>query len=237
MTKATWLVPDRRSKVHFLCLLPSPPPTRSNHVSTACFGAIDRRVETGQAGWESRCRPPKVLVSRQATGCARGSTAPKPCLAAQTGGETVTFTVLWDNDGVLVDTEGLYFRATRAVLAKVSVDLTPDRFRAISLKRGESTFRLAAEREVSADRIAGLRAERDRLYAKSLAAHSCVVTGAEEVLQSLHGKVRMGVVTSSRRDHFEIAHSHGNLLRYFDFVLTREDYEYTKPIPSRTSRR
>ena len=28
------------------------------------------------------------------------------------------FTILWDNDGVLVDTEGLYFRATQTVLQR-----------------------------------------------------------------------------------------------------------------------
>src|SRR5690349_14393675 len=31
--------------------------------------------------------------------------------------------LLWDNDGVLVDTEGLYFQATREVLASVGVEL------------------------------------------------------------------------------------------------------------------
>ena len=30
-------------------------------------------------------------------------------------------TLLWDHDGVLVDTEGLYFRATREVLASVGL--------------------------------------------------------------------------------------------------------------------
>ena len=49
-------------------------------------------------------------------------------------------TILWDNDGVLVNTEGLYFRATQAVLAEVGVKLTPEQFKEISLKRGESTF-------------------------------------------------------------------------------------------------
>ena len=55
-------------------------------------------------------------------------------------------TILWDNDGVLVNTEGLYFRATQAVLAEVGVKLTPEQFKEISLKRGESTFLLAGER-------------------------------------------------------------------------------------------
>ena len=31
------------------------------------------------------------------------------------------FTILWDNDGVLVDTEGLYFRATQIILQEVGI--------------------------------------------------------------------------------------------------------------------
>jgi beta-phosphoglucomutase-like phosphatase (HAD superfamily) len=41
----------------------------------------------------------------------------------------------------------------------------------------------------------------------------------------------MGVVTSARRVHFETAHAKTGLLRYLDFVLTREDYRHTKPHP------
>ena len=47
------------------------------------------------------------------------------------------FNVLWDNDGVLVNTEGLYFRATQAILAKVGIDLTPEQFIDISLRQGQ----------------------------------------------------------------------------------------------------
>ncbi len=140
------------------------------------------------------------------------------------------FTVLWDNDGVLVDTEGLYFRATREVLTRVGIDLTPEHFREISLRRGESTFQLAAEQGIPKEEIASLRTERDRVYAESLR-HPCVIEGVEEALRSLHGRVQMGIVTSSRRDHFNIAHAESGLLRYMDFALTREDYEHTKPNP------
>lgn len=143
----------------------------------------------------------------------------------------MTFTVLWDNDGVLVDTEGLYYRATREVLAQVGIDLTPEHFREISLRRGESTFHLAVDRGIPNEKIASLRGERDRLYSEFLGAQSWVIQEVEEALRSLHGKVRMGVVTSSRRDHFSIAHAKSGLLRYFDFILTREDYEHTKPHP------
>lgn len=39
------------------------------------------------------------------------------------------FTILRDNDGVLADTEGLYFRATKIVLETVGVHLTRDAIR------------------------------------------------------------------------------------------------------------
>jgi HAD superfamily hydrolase (TIGR01509 family) len=41
----------------------------------------------------------------------------------------------------------------------------------------------------------------------------------------------MGVVTSYRREHFEIIHSETGLLQFFDFVFTREDYTKSKPDP------
>jgi HAD superfamily hydrolase (TIGR01509 family) len=41
----------------------------------------------------------------------------------------------------------------------------------------------------------------------------------------------MGVVTSSRRDHFEIIHRETRLLDYFDFVVTADDCARTKPCP------
>jgi HAD superfamily hydrolase (TIGR01509 family) len=142
-----------------------------------------------------------------------------------------TLTVLWDNDGILVDTEGLFFRATQAVLSSVGVQLSPAQFIEYSLKRGESTFQLAAECGVSPDEINRLRAQRDHLYADSLRTSECVITGVEEALRRLHGHVRMGVVTSSRRVHFEIAHANSGLLGFFDFVIAREDYEHSKPHP------
>jgi beta-phosphoglucomutase-like phosphatase (HAD superfamily) len=140
-------------------------------------------------------------------------------------------TILWDNDGVLVDTEGFYFRACRSVLGSVGIDLTPEQFKDISLRRGESVFTLA---ELPADEIACLRAERDRLYAASLRTQACPVDGAEEVLRSLHGRFRMGVVTSSRREHFEIAHANSGLTQYLDFVVAHEDYQRSKPTPTPT---
>jgi HAD superfamily hydrolase (TIGR01509 family) len=41
----------------------------------------------------------------------------------------------------------------------------------------------------------------------------------------------MGIVTTSRREHFDIIHRSSGLLQYFSFILTREDYDKSKPDP------
>ncbi len=139
--------------------------------------------------------------------------------------------VLWDSDGVLVDTEELYFKASREVLSEIGVELTAERFIQISLKQGRSTFDLASAQGVKPEVIDLLRAERNRRYSKLLHQGVRVLDGVEDALQRLRGKVRMGVVTSSLKAHFEIIHTATGLLPLFDFVLTREDYEKSKPDP------
>ncbi len=42
---------------------------------------------------------------------------------------------------------------------------------------------------------------------------------------------RIGIVTSSRRDHFEIMHERTGLLPHVDFVVAQGDYERSKPAP------
>jgi beta-phosphoglucomutase-like phosphatase (HAD superfamily) len=76
--------------------------------------------------------------------------------------------ILWDNDGVLVDTEELYFEASREVLLETGVDLTIELFVQISLKQGQSTFDLTAGQGVEEEVIARLRADRNRRYGNLL---------------------------------------------------------------------
>ena len=76
--------------------------------------------------------------------------------------------VLFDNDGVLVDTEGLYFQAGQATLAEVGFDLTLEIYREVSLRQGRSVIDLAADRGYDAEAIQVLRERRDQRYARSL---------------------------------------------------------------------
>lgn len=139
--------------------------------------------------------------------------------------------IFWDNDGVLVDTEHLYFEASREALRQVGIELRLAQFAHISLGLGKSSLCLAAQQGISDNTLAALRQYINQRYAELLQNGATPIEGASETLKALHGKVAMAIVTSSRRDHFDLIHRNNGLLGFFDFILTREDYQYSKPNP------
>jgi HAD superfamily hydrolase (TIGR01509 family) len=139
--------------------------------------------------------------------------------------------VFWDNDGVLVDTEHLYFRATQHVLASAGVELSEDEYIELFLVQGRGAWHLAEARGLLPSEIDRLRDTRNALYGDWLARAPLVAAGVASVLDALRGKYVMGVVTTCSREHFEIIHRTSGLLAYFDFVLLPGDYSRKKPHP------
>lgn len=137
--------------------------------------------------------------------------------------------IFWDNDGVLVDTEELFFEANRVVMGEQGVDLDRETFVEWSLRQGRSIFE-TLEGCSEADRMA-LRDHRNDIYVGFLEQGVDVFDGVESTLQTLHGGVPMGIVTSAYPDHFDLIHGRTGLLRFFEFVLKGGDYERHKPHP------
>lgn len=139
--------------------------------------------------------------------------------------------ILWDNDGVLVDTERWYFQATREVLAEVGIDLTVDHYFEHFLASSGGAWHLASARGVSEGEIEALRGARNKRYRQLLEQEWITMEGVRETLAALRPHFVMGIVTSSRRAHFETIHRRTGLLEFFDFALTLEDYAHAKPSP------
>lgn len=136
--------------------------------------------------------------------------------------------ILWDNDGVLVDTEKVFFEANRRELATLGVAASWADFEEISLRRGVSLLSLSG---LGGDDLRALYARRDALYSQLLGTEEITIAGMGELLERLAPRFRMGIVTSSHRDHFELIHARSGLLRHFEFHVVREDYPLSKPHP------
>lgn len=140
--------------------------------------------------------------------------------------------IFWDNDGVLVDTEHLYFRATQEILATRGIALTDAQYLELFLQQNRGILHFAHEHDWTDAELQSIRRERGMRYADLLRNESCVLPGVEEVLAALHGRCRMAIVTSARREHFDIIHAASGLLKYFEFVLASGDYSESKPHPA-----
>src|SRR5262245_15222417 len=138
--------------------------------------------------------------------------------------------LLWDHDGVLVDTERWYFEATRRALARLDIDLSRERYLEL-MATGSSCWDLARARGASDRELRLGRAERDAIYHELLRTKPIEIAGVAEVLAELARNHRMAIVTTARRTDLDLIHADRDLLRHFDFVLTIEDYERPKPHP------
>jgi len=137
--------------------------------------------------------------------------------------------ILWDNDGVLVDTERLYYQATREVLAGAGVALTEDLYIELFLRQARGAWHLAEAAGVPAAELPALRARRDALYSRLIAGGGLAIPGVEAIVRRLAAHYRMAIVTSS--EHFHQIHRDRTFLDLFEFVLTPADYERSKPDP------
>jgi HAD superfamily hydrolase (TIGR01509 family) len=139
--------------------------------------------------------------------------------------------ILWDNDGVLVDTERLFYEANRELFAPLGVALSEQHFFDWYLADNCGAWHLMQPQPTPAQ-IDAWRSERNRQYALRLVGEQIpAIAGVGEVLSSLAPRLRMGVVTSSNHEHFHIIHARLDLLRHFEFVLTHESYANSKPSP------
>ncbi len=118
------------------------------------------------------------------------------------------------------------------MLARLDIALTHSLFAEYSLTRGVTPLELAVERGVlRREQFPALLAERDEEYELQLRGNDATIEGVAETLALLAGEYRIGVVTSSKRRHFDVIHERSGLSEYFTFVLTREDYARSKPHP------
>lgn len=138
--------------------------------------------------------------------------------------------LLFDHDGVLVDTERWYFRAGERALADVGLTLDrSDYLRDMSLGRG--TWARARAAGVDEQAIARLREARDAYYRHYLVTEDIEIDGVVDVLAELSPHTRMAIVTTAKCADFELIHERRQITPFMEFVLVREDYEHPKPHP------
>ena len=138
--------------------------------------------------------------------------------------------ILFDHDGVLVDTESWYYKAGERALADIGFTLDKDQYLR-DMDEGQATWAQARAAGIDEQIISRLREVRNHYYQEYLRTEAIEIEGVVEALAELSKYVRMGIVTTAKRADFEIIHEKRQIRQFMDFVLVREDYELAKPHP------
>lgn len=139
--------------------------------------------------------------------------------------------ILFDNDGVLVHTEPLYFKANLMALQEYfNISLEFEEYMKI-MSEGTTVWQKAFEKGFSQKEIGIARNQRNEYYQNFLRTENILIPQVKETLEKLSKKYKMGIVTTSRRVDFEIIHKNLGIVDYMDFVLCEEDYNFAKPHP------
>ena len=138
--------------------------------------------------------------------------------------------ILFDHDGVLVDTEYWYYTAGARALATIGADLPKDEYLQ-DMTHGKGTWARAKAAGIDDATIDRLREIRDEYYRGYLRTEAIEIAGVIEALAELSKRTRMAIVTTAKHADFEIIHEHRQITQFMEFVLVREDYELAKPHP------
>lgn len=138
--------------------------------------------------------------------------------------------ILFDNDGVLVETEKWYFEANVKALAELNVKLEEDVYLEI-MARGGTAWEVAQKQGITKDIIDKKRFQRDIYYQEFLRTKDIEINGVKDILSDLSHDYKMAIITTSRRVDFDLIHKDRGIVDFMDFTLCVEEYKRAKPYP------
>jgi HAD superfamily hydrolase (TIGR01509 family) len=138
--------------------------------------------------------------------------------------------VIFDLDGVIIDSEELQYNAYSKVLARFGVRVSIDEYAEHWIAAGHGpeyavrTYALPMPPDE-------LRALKNPVYHEILRNEVRLMPGVMEALQRLHRRCPLAVATNSNRQDTSFVVDHFAIRRFFTAIVTREDYPRAKPNP------
>ena len=140
--------------------------------------------------------------------------------------------IFWDNDGILVNTEHLYYISIKKILETIDINFTFEMYKDLLLNNAKGVWHLAREKGESEEKITLLREKRNIFFKDLIINENILIDNVQDTLSLLYkDEYKMAIVTSSKRYFLELMHKKTALLQFFDFTLTFDDYTNVKPDP------
>lgn len=139
--------------------------------------------------------------------------------------------VIFDMDGVLVDSEHHHHKSEIATFKHFGVEIDPNlnrQFKGLPLKKHFSSLIEKLNLDTSLD---DLLAKQNQFLEKVFSTEASLFNNVEQVLKELSSKYKIALATSSERRFVKIVLKRFGIAKYFQVVVTANDITKGKPDP------
>ncbi len=139
--------------------------------------------------------------------------------------------VIFDMDGVIIDSEPLHEYCEKQVLKRYNISVTKNVYEKVKGMRDEDAFifyvryfKMNVNPEV-------LVAKKMEIYTKMLKKKLRIYPGFKQLAKQCKRKFKVGLATSSSKQSVSLILKHFDIKHYFDAMVTAEDVRLGKPYP------
>lgn len=139
--------------------------------------------------------------------------------------------ILFDMDGVLVDSEPLHFEAHRRALEKHGINITEEDYIQNGVSGGQRSFYevMQIKYHKTVD-VGEIKKEKKEIYG-NLIGEIELFDGVKEILEDLSGKYRMAIVSTTHLEYIYKTLEHVGIRNYFETFSSAKELERGKPFP------
>jgi beta-phosphoglucomutase len=140
--------------------------------------------------------------------------------------------VIFDMDGVLVDSGPAHQESWQRVARRHGVEVSPDRFRQTFGLPSRDIIRRIWGDKVTDNEVARIDQEKEAVYRELIRDHIPLMPGCREMLERLRrARLWLAVATSSSPENLDLVISDGLIANFFQAEVHGFDVAFGKPAP------
>ena len=139
--------------------------------------------------------------------------------------------IIWDMDGVIVDSASFHFAAWQEVFSRRGAKFTREDFTRLFGSRNDFIIRSVLGQNISQEDIATIAAEKEQEFRSRIKGEITLLPGVSRLLNILKGKLKMALATSAPPENIDLILGELNLKEYFDCVVSGHEVAESKPSP------
>ena len=139
--------------------------------------------------------------------------------------------VIFDMDGVLIDSEPLHFKGSRKVLKKFGNELTWDVYKkciGTTMKKSMEIYIKEFKLDVPVDELMKLC---DNAFVEEVKKNCVAKEGAYSLLKCLVGRITIALASSANESQIDMILKGLKIKQYFSIIISGEHFEESKPDP------